>query len=132
MVGFPATEEGIPNLATFGKDELFVARALKNYGDSSSSFLYQKTNGYNAVGGHSMGGGASFLVMNGVSDVTTFFNFSGAETFALYGMVATEAEKHVPVPLWYLPVQKIVLLRLWETVKRCIRIWHPNINSLPI
>lgn len=93
VVGFPATEEGIPNHATFGKDELFVARALKNYGDSSSSFLYQKTNGYNAVGGHSMGGGASFLAMNGVSDVTTFFNFSGAETFALYGVVATEAAK---------------------------------------
>lgn len=98
IVGFPATEEGIPNHATFGKDELFVARALKNYGDSLSSFLYQKTNGYNAVGGHSMGGGASYLAMNNVTDITTFFNFSAAETFALYGIVATAAAKNILRP----------------------------------
>jgi pantothenate kinase len=75
IVSFPATEEGTPNHAEFGRDELFVARILRNYGDTATSFLYQKTNGYTAVGGHSMGGGASFLAMNGVSDITTFFQF---------------------------------------------------------
>lgn len=98
IVSFPATEEGFPNHAEFGKDELFVARILRNYGDTASSFLYQKTNGYTAVGGHSMGGGASFLAMNGVTDITTLFNFSAAETFALYGIVATEAAKNVTRP----------------------------------
>ncbi len=98
IVSFPATEEGTPNHAEFGKDELFVARILRNYGDTATSFLYQKTNGYTAVGGHSMGGGASFLAMNGVTDITTFFNFSAAETFALYGIVATEAAKNITRP----------------------------------
>jgi pimeloyl-ACP methyl ester carboxylesterase len=98
IVSFPATEEGTPNHAEFGRDELFVARILRNYGDTATSFLYQKTNGYTAVGGHSMGGGASFLAMNGVSDITTFFNFSAAETFGIYGIVATEAAKNITRP----------------------------------
>lgn len=98
IIGFPATEEGFPNHADFGKDELVVARALKNYGDSSNSFLFQKTNGFTAIGGHSMGGGASYLAMNNVTDITTFFNFSAAETFAVFGIVATEAAKNITQP----------------------------------
>ncbi|MBK9328082.1 MAG: T9SS type A sorting domain-containing protein [Sphingobacteriales bacterium] len=82
IVAFPGTEEGVPpNHSDFGKDEVFVARAFRNYGDSATSFLFGKTNGYTAVGGHSMGGGASFLGMQNVTDITTFFNFSAAETF---------------------------------------------------
>jgi pimeloyl-ACP methyl ester carboxylesterase len=98
IVGFPATEEGVPNHAEFGKDELFVARRLRDLGDSSSSFLYNRTNGYTAVGGHSMGGGASFLAVNGALDITTLFNFSAAETFPLYGVVASEAAKNIMRP----------------------------------
>ena len=98
VVGFPATEEGTPNHAEFGKDELYVARILRNLGDTAASFLYQKTNGYTAVGGHSMGGGASFLAMNGASDITTLFNFSAAETFGIYGIVATQAAKNILRP----------------------------------
>lgn len=98
IIGFPATEEGVPNHATFGKDEVEVARALNNYGDSINSFLYQKVNGYTAIGGHSMGGGASYLGMNGVNDITTFFNFSAAETFGIYGIVATQAAKNCTRP----------------------------------
>lgn len=82
IIAFPSTEEGVPpNHSDFGKDEVFVARALRDYGDSSTSFLFNKTNGYTAVGGHSMGGGATFLGMQNVTDITTFFNFSAAETF---------------------------------------------------
>ncbi|MFN8237155.1 MAG: T9SS type A sorting domain-containing protein [Chitinophagales bacterium] len=82
IVAFPGTEEGVPpNHSDFGKDEVFVARTFRNYGDSSTSFLFGKTNGYTAVGGHSMGGGATFLGMQNVTDITTFFNFSAAETF---------------------------------------------------
>ncbi len=98
IVGFPATEEGIPNHAEFGKDELFIARILRNYGDTASSFLFNKTNGYTAIGGHSMGGGASFLAMNNASDITTLFNFSAAETFGIFGIVATEAAKNCNKP----------------------------------
>lgn len=98
IVSFPATEEGTPNHAEFGKDELFVARILRNYGDTSTSFLYQKTNGYTAVGGHSMGGGASYLALNGADDITTLFNFAAAETFGIYGIVATEAAKNIKKP----------------------------------
>lgn len=82
IIGFPSTEEGVPpNHSDFGKDEVFVARTLRDYGDSATSFLYQKTSGFSAIGGHSMGGGASFLGMQNVSDITTFFNFAAAETF---------------------------------------------------
>lgn len=98
IVGFPATEDGTPNHAEFGKDELYVARILRNLGDTATSFLYQKTNGYTAVGGHSMGGGASYLAMNGVTDITAFFNFSAAETFGIYGIVATQAAKNCTQP----------------------------------
>ena len=98
IVGFPASEEGLPNHAAFGKDELYVARALRNFGDSSNSFLYQKTNGYTAIGGHSMGGGASFLAANGANDITTLFNFAAAETFPLYGIIASDAAKNITIP----------------------------------
>lgn len=98
VIGFPATEEGVPNHATFGQDELFVARILRNYGDSTNSFLYQKTNGFTAIGGHSMGGGASYLALNGAPDITALFNFAAAETFGIYGIVATEAAKNIRTP----------------------------------
>lgn len=82
IIAFPATEEGVPPIhSEFGKDEVFVARTIRNFGDSTNSFLFGKTNGYTAVGGHSMGGGASFLGMQNVTDITTFFNFAAAETF---------------------------------------------------
>ncbi|MDB5226664.1 MAG: hypothetical protein JWN78_857 [Bacteroidota bacterium] len=90
IIGFPSTEEGVPpNHSDFGKDEVFVARALRDYGDSSNSFLFNKTNGYTAVGGHSMGGGATFLGMQNVTDITTFFNFSAAETFITQSAIQT-------------------------------------------
>lgn len=98
IIAFPATEDGAPNHAEFGKDELFVARTIRNQGDTASSFFYQKTNGYTAVGGHSMGGGASYLALNNVTDITTLFNFSAAETFAIYGIVATQAAKNCTRP----------------------------------
>lgn len=82
ILAFPGTETGVPpNHSNFGKDEIYVARAIKALGDSSNSIFYRKTAEYNAIGGHSMGGGASYLGMQNVSDITTFFNFSAAETF---------------------------------------------------
>lgn len=82
ILAFPNTETGVPpNHSNFGKDEAYVARAIKALGDSSNSFLFGKTAAYNAIGGHSMGGGASYLAMQNVTDITTFFNFSAAETF---------------------------------------------------
>ncbi len=82
IVAFAGTETGLPpNHSLFGRDELYIARKIKSYGDSSNSFLYRKTAEFNAVGGHSMGGGASFLAMQNVTDITTFFNFAAAETF---------------------------------------------------
>ncbi len=90
IIGFPSTEEGVPpNHSDFGKDEAFVARSLRNLGDSVNSFLYNRTNGYSAIGGHSMGGGATFLGMQNVTDITTFFNFSAAETFLTESAVQT-------------------------------------------
>ena len=82
ILAFPGTETGVPpSHSKFGSDLAFVARAIKALGDSSNSIFFGKTADFNAVGGHSMGGGSSFLAMQNVNDITTFFNFSAAETF---------------------------------------------------
>lgn len=90
ILAFPATEEGVPPLhSEFGKDEVFVARTVRSLGDSINSIFFGKTSPYAAVGGHSMGGGASFLGMQNVTDITTFFNFAAAETFLTESAIQT-------------------------------------------
>ena len=82
IVAFPTTEDGIlPSHLDFGLDLNFLATRVASLNDSSSSFLYQRVTKRVALGGHSMGGGATFLaaaLQNSV--VKAVFNFAAAET----------------------------------------------------
>ncbi|MEO8770063.1 MAG: T9SS type A sorting domain-containing protein [Ferruginibacter sp.] len=82
IVAFPTTEETIlPSHLDFALDLNFLSSRITSLNDSSSSFLYQRVVKKVAIGGHSMGGGATFLaaaLQNSV--VKAIFNFAAAET----------------------------------------------------
>jgi dienelactone hydrolase len=82
IVAFPTTEDGlIPVHLNFGLDMNFLATRIASLNDSSASFLYQRVTKKVALGGHSMGGGSTFLaaaLQNSV--VKAVFNFAAAET----------------------------------------------------
>lgn len=81
IVAFPATEGTIsPNHTAFGEDIAFLCRHLPTLHDSSGSFLQSRISNRVAAGGHSMGGGASFLAAAGNTGIQALFNFAAAET----------------------------------------------------
>ncbi|MEO7046642.1 MAG: T9SS type A sorting domain-containing protein [Ferruginibacter sp.] len=82
IVAFPNTEGGIlPSHTNFGNDLYFLSTYITSLNDSASSFLYQRVIKKAAIGGHSMGGGASLLAVAGNKPaVDAVFNFSAAET----------------------------------------------------
>lgn len=82
IVALPATEGGIlPSHDNFGKDISFVSGAIASLGNDAGSFLFQRVIPKAAVGGHSMGGGCSFLAASGNQAVIqALFNFAAAET----------------------------------------------------
>ncbi|MEP7164348.1 MAG: T9SS type A sorting domain-containing protein [Ferruginibacter sp.] len=82
IVALPATEDGIiPNHLDFGLDLAFLCGRVTSLNDSATSFLYQRVIKKAAVGGHSMGGGASILASATLSSsINAVFNFAAAET----------------------------------------------------
>lgn len=82
IVAFPTTEDGIlPSHLDFGLDLNFLSSRITSLNDSSTSFLYQRVVKRAAIGGHSMGAGATFLaaaLQNSV--IKAVFNFAAAET----------------------------------------------------
>ena len=81
ITAFPNTEGTIsPDHAAFGEDISFLSRLLPTLTDSSGSFLNGRISNRVAAGGHSMGGGASFLATAGNQQVQALFNFAAAET----------------------------------------------------
>ena len=81
VVALPATEGSVlPNHANFGEDLAFLVNKLKAEGANSASFLFGAVGARGAVGGHSMGGGATFLGANGDAGVDAVFNFAAANT----------------------------------------------------
>lgn len=82
IVALPSTEGGLlPSHAAFGEDLYFLCRYITSLNDSSASFLYRRVIKKSAVGGHSMGGGASFLAAAGPRPaLNALFNFAAAET----------------------------------------------------
>lgn len=81
IVALPATENSIaPSHEQFGRDIAFLCSYIISLNDSSNSFLYNRVKNRSAVGGHSMGGGASFLSANYNSAINAIFNFAAAET----------------------------------------------------
>lgn len=82
VVALPSTEGSItPSHGDFGKDLSVVCSKLLQFNEDATSVFYGKLLKRAAVGGHSMGGGASFLAAaSGNPDINALFNFSAAET----------------------------------------------------
>jgi hypothetical protein len=81
VVALPTTGgELFPNHLEFGQDIAFVSRALRAEDTDPTSLFYGVLSDAAALGGHSMGGGASFLGTASDSTVTALFNLAAAET----------------------------------------------------
>ncbi len=80
IVAFPNTETGFPNHANFGGDLAFLVPAIRGENTDATSPLFGIVGTTAALGGHSMGGGASFLGAENNTDIDALFNFAAAET----------------------------------------------------
>ncbi len=69
-----------PSHTDFGKDLAFVVDYFLAQNTSAGSPFFGKMNGKSAMGGHSMGGGASLLAAQYTTNETCIFNFAAAET----------------------------------------------------
>ncbi len=80
IVALPKTETGFtPSHNDFGLDIAVVATDLRQLTENESSIFYGKIAPQAAVGGHSMGGGASVIAAQN-ADVDVYFSFAPAET----------------------------------------------------
>lgn len=94
---FPSTEQGIPpNHSNFGLDEAFTAKQMVSWGNTTGNFFYSAVAGKKAIGGHSMGGGATFIGAKYNPDLDAFFNLSAAETFINESAIV--AAKRISIP----------------------------------
>ena len=70
-----------PSHLDFGKDLASIAAQMLNMNTTSGNLFFGKLNGREAIGGHSMGGGATFLADAYTnSSVKCYFTFAAAET----------------------------------------------------
>ncbi len=70
-----------PSHLDFGKDLASIAAQMLNMNTTSGNLFFGKLNGREAIGGHSMGGGATFLADAYTnSNVKCYFTFAAAET----------------------------------------------------
>jgi len=81
VVALPRTETGFsPSHLDLGLDLAFACRGLQAAGQNPQSPFFGAIAPTCALGGHSMGGGASFLGLASDPDITALFNFAAAET----------------------------------------------------
>ena len=81
IIAFPKSEGSFsPSHLEFGKDLAFVINQITLLGTQNTSVFFNRVSIKNAVMGHSMGGGASFLSVPLNSNITTLVNFAAAET----------------------------------------------------
>jgi pimeloyl-ACP methyl ester carboxylesterase len=81
IVCCPRTEGGLlPTHTEFAKDLAIVLDKTLAFNTDVNSPFYGRVNGKGAIGGHSMGGGCSFLSAQYTSNETALFNFAAAET----------------------------------------------------
>lgn len=97
IVALPRTEGGTsPNHADFGADIALVAQKVLalNATNTIAPVFAGKVLQKAALGGHSMGGGSSFLAAKNNTNIACVFNFAAAET----NPKASSAAKFVAVP----------------------------------
>ncbi|MBX7182875.1 MAG: PKD domain-containing protein [Bacteroidia bacterium] len=77
-----ATTEGglLPTHTEFAKDLAIILDKTLAFNTDVNSPFYGRVNGKGAIGGHSMGGGCSFLSAQYTNNETAIFNFAAAET----------------------------------------------------
>ena len=81
IIAFPKSEGSFsPSHLEFGKDLAFVINQMNILETQNTSIFFNRVSPKNAVMGHSMGGGASFLSVPFNSNITTLVNFAAAET----------------------------------------------------
>ena len=81
IIAFPKSEGSFsPSHLEFGKDLAFVINQMNILETQNISIFFNRVSPKNAVMGHSMGGGASFLSVPFNSNITTLVNFAAAET----------------------------------------------------
>lgn len=81
IIAFPKTESSLsPSHLDYAKDLAFVIDQMNYLTTQSNSIFYNRVSQMNAVMGHSMGGGASFLAASLNTNITTLVNFAPAET----------------------------------------------------
>jgi pimeloyl-ACP methyl ester carboxylesterase len=83
VIALPRTEGGIfstPSHPDFGADLKFVVAKMIAQNTLSTSIFYNKLNNKIAIGGHSMGGGCSFLAADNNTNFDCLFNLAAAET----------------------------------------------------
>ncbi|MFM2386297.1 MAG: hypothetical protein RL660_1054 [Bacteroidota bacterium] len=96
VVALPRTEGGItPNHIDFGEDLKQVASKLVALNSVNTSIFFNNLSGKAAIGGHSMGGGASFIAGAGNVAIACLFNFAAAQTS---NNSASTGAKSVQVP----------------------------------
>jgi len=82
LVAFPSTEGSLsPSHSNFGADIRFLCPTIIALNNDPASFLHQRVTPKAAVGGHSMGGGCSFLAAAAnTPEIKALFNVAAAET----------------------------------------------------
>jgi len=82
IVLLPSTETGFsPSHTQFARDLAFVADEVINKGGSPGDFFFEQVSGRFAIGGHSMGGGCTYLSVQYLNNsASCLFTFAAAET----------------------------------------------------
>ena len=82
VVLLPSTEGGLlPSHENFGRDLAFVAEDVIDKSMDEDDFYFDKLTSNFAIGGHSMGGGATYLSHQFLTEsANCFFTFAAAET----------------------------------------------------
>lgn len=99
VIAFATTENSIfpfPSHADFGEDLAFVINSYMDENMDANSDFYQRFSTKNAVMGHSMGGGSSYLAAGSFSaDVETVISLAAADT----DPSAIQAADNITVPV---------------------------------
>ena len=69
-----------PNHGNFGRDLAFLVDAFQQEGANPASFFFNRVAAKSAVGGHSMGGGATMLSVQHSANISTIVPIAAADT----------------------------------------------------